>query len=76
MSFSASRALYHYGGVSQVHGALGAGGWRLEQCQVGGLGAGVEELLADAERDRVHPQVEAVEEPVPQQGLHQVQAAD
>src|SRR5919112_1884469 len=62
--------------VAQVHGALRSGHRRFEKCDVRGHRATVEHLLADAEHDRVHPQVETVEELLAQEGLHQVQAPD
>src|SRR5215467_5603350 len=62
--------------VAQVHGALRTGDRRFEQRDVGGHRAVVEHLLPDAEHDRVHPEVETVEELLAQQGLHQVQAPD
>src|SRR5262249_21745394 len=62
--------------VAQVHGALRTGHRRFEECDVRGHRATVEHLLPDAEHDRVHPQVETVEELLAQEGLHQVQAPD
>src|SRR5215469_4196110 len=62
--------------VTQVHSALRTGYWRFEECDVRGHGASVEHLLPDAEHDRVHPEVETVEELLVQEGLHQVQAPD
>src|SRR5215207_127308 len=48
--------------VAQVHGALRTGYRRFEECDVRGHRATVEHLLPDAEHDRVHPEVETVEE--------------
>src|SRR5215471_1612879 len=62
--------------VAQVHGALRTGYRRFEECDVRGHRATVEHLLPDAEHDRVHPEVETVEEHLVQEGLHQVQAPD
>src|SRR4051812_22765235 len=62
--------------VAQVHGALRTGYRRFEECDVRGHRATVEDLLPDAEHDRVHPEVETVEELLAQEGLHQVQAPD
>src|SRR5215472_18624632 len=62
--------------VTQVYSALRTGYWRFEECDVRGHGATVEHLLPDAEHDRVHPEVETVEELLVQEGLHQVQAPD
>src|SRR5690606_2204522 len=61
--------------VPEEDGALGRGGGRFEEFQVGGRLAAVEDLLADAEHDRIDPQVELVEEAFAQQGPQQVQAA-
>src|SRR3954469_23731609 len=60
--------------VAQEDGALRAGDRRFEEGDVRGHRATVEHLLADAEHDRVHPEVETVEELLAQEGLHQVQA--
>src|SRR6185312_11762346 len=62
--------------VAQVHGALRTGYRRFEECDVRGHRATVEHLLPDAEHDRVHPEVETVEELLAQEGLHQVQTPD
>src|SRR3954464_7478869 len=62
--------------VAQVHGALRTGYRRPEECDVRGSRAVVEHLLADAEHDRVHPEVEPVEELLAQEGLDEVQASD
>src|SRR6266436_7144594 len=62
--------------VAQVHGALRTGYRRFEECDVRGHRATVEHLLPDTEHDRVHPEVETVEELLAQEGLHQVQAPD
>src|SRR5215204_6626307 len=62
--------------VAQVHGALRTGYRRFEECDVRGHRAAVEHLLPDAEHDRVHPEVETVEQLLAQEGLHQVEAAD
>ena len=60
--------------VAQEHGALRSRHRRFEQCDVRGHRTTVEHLLPDAEHDRVHPEVETVEELLAQQGLYQVQA--
>src|SRR5215212_5085013 len=62
--------------VAQEHRACRTGRRRFEQGQVGGYRATVEHLLPDAERDRVQPEVEAVEELLAQQGLNKVEAPD
>src|SRR4051794_24706778 len=62
--------------VAQVHGALRTGYRRFEESDVRGYRATVEHLLPDAEHDRVHPEVETVEELLAQEGLHEVQAPD
>lgn len=54
--------------VAQVHGALRTGRRRFEERDVRGHRA-VEHLLPDAEHDRVHPEVEAVEELLRQRRL-------
>src|SRR5215475_4209129 len=62
--------------VAQVHGALRTGDRRFEERDVGGHRATVEHGLPHAEHNRVHPEVETVEELLAQEGLHQVQAPD
>src|SRR5690606_39718955 len=57
--------------VPEEDGALGGGGGRFEEFQVGGRLAALEDLLADAEHDRIDPQVELVEEAFAQQGPQQ-----
>lgn len=52
-----------------------AAAW-FEEGEVRGHRATVEHLLPDTEHDRVHPEVETVEEPLAQEGLHEVQAPD